>query len=214
MIGPLAGCPVIQLGCVVRDLDAAIAVYGGEWLRFSASPPSFYRDLRYVGGEAVLDHAVALRKREHPQVELIQPGVGRNVWADWIEEGHEGLHHLAVSVEEPYGVIPVMEAAGYEYLPHYEDRMPYRRLFHTRLPDATPAHWVNLHLVTHGHEFWERHLLFRDYLCDHPETAAEYERLKRHLATQFDRDHTGDYADAKTPFIRAVEDRARREREE
>jgi Glyoxalase/Bleomycin resistance protein/Dioxygenase superfamily len=116
MIGPLAGCRVIQLGCVVRDLDASIAVYGGEWLRFPASPPSFYRDLRYVGGEAVLDHAVALRKREHPQVELIQPGVGRNVWADWIEEGHEGLHHLAVSVEEPYGAIPAMEAAGYECL--------------------------------------------------------------------------------------------------
>jgi GrpB-like predicted nucleotidyltransferase (UPF0157 family) len=107
-----------------------------------------------------------------------------------------------------------MQAFGYEYLAKYEDRMPYRRLFHLRLDGATPAHRVNVHLVTHGHEFWERHLLFRDYLRAHPDTTAEYELLKRQLATRFDRDHVGDYAEAKTPFIRAVEERARRERED
>src|SRR5919199_1927127 len=81
-----------------------------------------------------------------------------------------------------------MQAFGYEYLAKYEDRMPYRRLFHLRLDGATPAHRVNVHLVTHGHEFWERHLLFRDYLRAHPDTTAEYELLKRQLATRFDRD--------------------------
>jgi GrpB-like predicted nucleotidyltransferase (UPF0157 family) len=104
-----------------------------------------------------------------------------------------------------------MQALGYEYLAKYEDRMPYRRLFHLRPTGA--SHRVNVHLVRHGHEFWERHLLFRDYLRAHPETTAEYERLKRELTTQFDREHTNDYAEAKTPFIRAVEERARRERE-
>jgi GrpB-like predicted nucleotidyltransferase (UPF0157 family) len=104
-----------------------------------------------------------------------------------------------------------MQALGFEYLPKYEDRMPYRRLFHRRAPGD--AYRVNVHLVRLGHDFWERDLLFRDYLRAHPKTAAEYERLKRGLATQYDREHVNDYADAKTPFIRAVEERARRERE-
>jgi hypothetical protein len=116
MIGPLAGSPVIQLGCVVRDLDVAVARYGGDWLRFGPSPASFYRDVLFVGGEAVLDHSVALRKREQPQVELIEPGQGRNVWFDWLGDGNEGLHHVAVGVEAPYDCIPVMEAAGYRCL--------------------------------------------------------------------------------------------------
>jgi GrpB-like predicted nucleotidyltransferase (UPF0157 family) len=102
-----------------------------------------------------------------------------------------------------------MESAGFPYLPKYEEGMPYRRLFHKRPEAAT--YRVNVHLVRHGHEFWERDLLFRDYLRAHPETAAEYEHVKRQLATQFDSEHVGDYADAKTPFIRAVEERASRE---
>ena len=51
---------------------------------------------------------------------------------------------------------------------------------------------------------WEHvHLLFRDYLRSHPETAAAYAALKRELAGQ----HTWDriaYNDAKGPFIEGV----------
>jgi methylmalonyl-CoA/ethylmalonyl-CoA epimerase len=113
MLGPLVGCPVIQLGYVVRDLDRAIAVLGGDWLRPPAPPAGFYAEVTYPGGEAVLDHLVALRKREHPQVELIQPGRGPNIWNDWLDGGNEGLHHLGVDAEAPFEAIPAMEAAGY-----------------------------------------------------------------------------------------------------
>ena len=69
-------------------------------------------------------------------------------------------------------------------------------------------HDVHLHLVRHGGNFWERHLLFRDYLRGHPDTAAEYGRLKRRLAEQYGADRQG-YCDAKTGFVRSVEVRAR-----
>lgn len=97
------------------------------------------------------------------------------------------------------------ESLGYTYAPEYEDEMPYRRFFWKK-PDGEPH--FNVHVVERTHEFWERHLLFRDYLRDHPETAREYEELKRELAPQFGKE-VNDYADAKGPFIRRIEAAAR-----
>ena len=116
MIGPLAGSPVVQLGFVVRDLDEATATLGGDWLRPGPAPPGFYRELTYPGGTAVLDHEVGLRKREHPQVELIRPGAGANIWNDWLAEGNEGLHHVGIDVEDPLAAVAPMAAAGYACL--------------------------------------------------------------------------------------------------
>lgn len=104
--------------------------------------------------------------------------------------------------------IAPMTGLGFQYISKYEDEMPYRRLF-TR--DPTPhLIAVNIHTVAVGSEFWERHLLFRDYLRANPDVADEYARLKRELAPQFT--VTNDYADAKTEFIRSIEERARAER--
>jgi GrpB-like predicted nucleotidyltransferase (UPF0157 family) len=52
-------------------------------------------------------------------------------------------------------------------------------------------------------EFWERHILFRDYLRANPETAREYYALKQALAARFRSDRES-YTDAKTSFIAAV----------
>jgi GrpB-like predicted nucleotidyltransferase (UPF0157 family) len=54
-------------------------------------------------------------------------------------------------------------------------------------------------------------LLFRDYLRAHPETARQYEALKRELADRYENDSIA-YTAAKTDFIRGVEECARRER--
>ncbi len=56
-------------------------------------------------------------------------------------------------------------------------------------------------------EFWERHLVFRDYLRAHPETAREYARIKQHLAGRFRTDRAA-YTEAKTAFISEVIRRA------
>jgi GrpB-like predicted nucleotidyltransferase (UPF0157 family) len=46
---------------------------------------------------------------------------------------------------------------------------------------------------------WDR-LLFRDYLIEHPETAAKYAALKQRLAAEHPDDRRA-YARAKTDFI-------------
>ena len=106
--------------------------------------------------------------------------------------------------------IEPMTGLGFEYIATYEDVMPYRRLFTRHPGEGLIA--VNVHTVVVGSEFWERHLLFRDYLRKHPDVADDYARLKRELAPNFTA--TNEYADAKTAFVREIENRARAEAEE
>lgn len=51
-------------------------------------------------------------------------------------------------------------------------------------------------------------LYFRDYLMKHPQTAREYEQLKRSLWKQFEHDRDG-YTAAKTGFVRSVTEQAK-----
>lgn len=52
------------------------------------------------------------------------------------------------------------------------------------------------------HEQFVNHLLFRDYLRAHPDSAREYEGLKRRLAAEHD--DVEAYAEAKTEFVKRV----------
>ncbi len=101
--------------------------------------------------------------------------------------------------------IEPLHAVGYEYVPEYEAELPERRYFH-KGPSGDRTH--HLHMVELTSDFWKRHLLFRDYLRAHPGTARQYQELKRRLAAQFGADRSG-YTEAKGPFIRAVEEKAR-----
>jgi GrpB-like predicted nucleotidyltransferase (UPF0157 family) len=103
--------------------------------------------------------------------------------------------------------IEPVRGLGYEYVPQFETVMPFRRYFRRLTPDGIHSH--HIHLVEKESDFWERHLLFRDYLRAHPECAREYEQLKRRLAPQFS--DVNDYAAAKTAFIRATEQMARKQ---
>ena len=94
-----------------------------------------------------------------------------------------------------------LEGLGYEY--RGEAGIPGRLFFRRGLPRT---HQV--HLVEQGSDFWEDQLLFRDFLRAHTETAEEYYNLKKELAARFRTDREV-YADAKTPFIRTVLERAR-----
>jgi len=53
------------------------------------------------------------------------------------------------------------------------------------------------------HPRWQRRLLFRDYLRNHPEVVRAYAKLKRDLAAAFDDDTSG-YMNAKTAFVAAT----------
>jgi GrpB-like predicted nucleotidyltransferase (UPF0157 family) len=89
-------------------------------------------------------------------------------------------------------------------VPEYEADLPDRRYF--RKPFHRPR-THHLHIVEWGSDFWVRHLLFRDYLRAHPETAAAYYELKQRLASESNATGT-DYTEAKSAFVADILRRA------
>jgi GrpB-like predicted nucleotidyltransferase (UPF0157 family) len=107
-----------------------------------------------------------------------------------------GLRELELTDEQ----IAAMTELGYEYLGEYG--LPGRLFFRKGDPRTH-----NVHVVKHGGEHWERQLVFRDALRSDPEERLRYDAFKRRLAAE---GHSREvYTELKTPFIRAVEDRAR-----
>ncbi|HZR82919.1 MAG TPA: GrpB family protein [Candidatus Binatia bacterium] len=95
---------------------------------------------------------------------------------------------------------------GYVHVAHPDD--DFCPFFHR---PATWPHTHHVHVVALGGDEERRTLAFRDYLREHADVAAEYERLKRGLASQhsvvsFDTRQA--YADAKTEFVTRITDRA------
>ena len=101
--------------------------------------------------------------------------------------------------------IEPLKSIGYTYHPEHEDDFPERRYFDTRTSRKQMHH---LHMVEQTSDFWERHLLFRDFLRERPDVARQYHELKKKLAGRYGADRNG-YTDAKTSFITSVEDQAR-----
>jgi GrpB-like predicted nucleotidyltransferase (UPF0157 family) len=102
-------------------------------------------------------------------------------------------------------VVPKIEALGYEYIQKYEAVMPFRRFF-IKEQDGIRTHQI--HMVGIGGEFWERHILFRDYLRQNPSIAEQYASLKKELAVR-EWEDVNEYADAKTEFIKEIENKAK-----
>jgi GrpB-like predicted nucleotidyltransferase (UPF0157 family) len=100
-------------------------------------------------------------------------------------------------------LIAKIAGLDYQYIEKYNALIPERRYF-----TKAAKNNYHLHLVQTGGPFWERHLLFRDFLRQNEAVKKEYASLKRALALK-DWSDGNEYAAAKTEFIKAVEERAR-----
>ena len=110
---------------------------------------------------------------------------------------------VAPSVEALDGRHEAFEALGYQVMGEFG--IPGRRYF--RKDDSVGRRTHQVHAFAEGSIEIRRHLDFRDYLRAHPAIADAYGTLKQRLA----RECLGDmrcYSDAKTPFIRDIEQRA------
>ena len=100
-----------------------------------------------------------------------------------------------------------IEQLGYHYIAELESEIPERRFFIKRGAGKPRTH--HLHAVDLSSDFRRDHLLFRDVLRSHPETASKYCQLKVSLA-QHCRDDRKAYVSAKSAFIGEVLARKRR----
>jgi methylmalonyl-CoA/ethylmalonyl-CoA epimerase len=91
----------MQIGIVVRNLDAAIRRYIddygiGPWEFFEFNPESA-KDLREYGKPVRRSWRLAVAKIGHVQWELIEPLDDGSIYARFLAEKGEGVHHIAVA---------------------------------------------------------------------------------------------------------------------
>jgi GrpB-like predicted nucleotidyltransferase (UPF0157 family) len=151
-------------------------LFAAEKARLMADIGDHVADIQHIGSTSV-------------------PGLGAKPVIDIMV----GVRFLADA--DSHCISPIV-GLGYEYVPQFEIDIPFRRYFRKDNDNGVRTHQI--HLVEIESDWWERHLVFRDYLRTHPEVREAYEQLKRELASQ-PFETTGDYAEAKTEFIRAVE---------
>lgn len=101
---------------------------------------------------------------------------------------------------------PRMEALGYEALGEFG--IPGRRYFRRDNLSGERTHQV--HVFENDSPQIKRHLAFRDYLINRPETAQEYSDLKRELAAKHPEDIEL-YMDGKDEFIQEIDMRTAQE---
>lgn len=96
--------PIIQIGCVVENLDEAERSYATgfgvtRWSRFTGvafSP----EHTTYRGQPADLVIDVSLGYSGTQQVELILPVRGESIYTEFLERSGPGVHHLAWAVDD------------------------------------------------------------------------------------------------------------------
>ncbi|MDX2164239.1 MAG: bifunctional GrpB family protein/GNAT family N-acetyltransferase [Gammaproteobacteria bacterium] len=90
---------------------------------------------------------------------------------------------------------------GYRYVPAFESELPHRRYFEK--DDNSGNRTYQIHLVNYPSAWWEKHILFRNYLRFHSDAAKEYQQHKLQLSKQFN--DTLLYAKAKTEFCQNID---------
>lgn len=110
---------VRQLGYVVRDLEAAMIFWRdvmkvGPFFHFAKAPVG---DFKYRGVPTDAQVSVALANCGNLQIELIQPLDNHPTpYRDFLDQGHEGLQHVAFWSETYDADLERAKAAGFEVI--------------------------------------------------------------------------------------------------
>ena len=97
--------------------------------------------------------------------------------------------------------IKKIERLGYHYNKQFEAEFPNRRYFQKNDNQGNRTHQI--HLVNYPSAWWEKLILFRNYLRNFPKIATEYSMHKLKLAKEFDESIA--YANAKTEFCQNID---------
>jgi hypothetical protein len=107
----------VQIGVVVRDLDRTIDRLTGLFnigpFRVTEWPPKG-RDMErvYYGKPGDFTARMAFTSLGTVELELIQPVSGGSIWADFLEEHGDGIHHIRFNVLELDPLVEDMASKG------------------------------------------------------------------------------------------------------
>ncbi|MCC9078921.1 VOC family protein [Litorilinea aerophila] len=116
--------PVVQVGIVVRDVEATLRA----WMERFHLPPARIVDwppegtdlaatATYRGGPGRFRMRLAFVETGPVQLEFIQPLEGENIYSEFLAEHGEGIHHLLFEVDDPEAVaagleVPILQSGG------------------------------------------------------------------------------------------------------
>lgn len=104
--------PCDQVGFVYRDLDAAIALYEPLFGPFSRMEPGAI-EWDYRGEKNTSELKLAFGRSGELEIELIQWVSGGTPHKEFIDQGHEGMHHLRFRVDQLESRVAEAEAFGF-----------------------------------------------------------------------------------------------------
>ena len=105
--------PCDQVGFVVRDMEAALALYDPMFGPFTTMDPG-PMTYDYRGRQEESELKLAFGKSGDLEIELIQWLSGWTPHREFIEAGREGMHHLRFIVQSLEEKVAEAEAAGYK----------------------------------------------------------------------------------------------------
>jgi methylmalonyl-CoA/ethylmalonyl-CoA epimerase len=107
--------PAAQLGFVVRDMDASLKLYAPLFGPMHVVEFENH-DFDYRGGKASCELRVAYGWTGEVEVELIQPLSGGTPHREFLDAGHEGLHHLQYRYDDISDCEKKLREAGCSYV--------------------------------------------------------------------------------------------------
>jgi methylmalonyl-CoA/ethylmalonyl-CoA epimerase len=111
---------ISQIGIVVNDVAKAVERYWttlgvGPWRIYRIEPP-ILEEVTLRGKPVVISMRVALAQSGPVQLELIEPLEGPSIYAEFLAERGEGLHHIQSRVEDPDGMLTAFKEMGINVL--------------------------------------------------------------------------------------------------
>ncbi len=134
----------------------------------------------------------------HPKIEHIGSTAIPGIHAKSIIDILIGVSEMNLA-----DLIPKIGSLGYRYQPFL---LPEKELHCFEKDNANGIRTHQIHVVKYPSCWWDKHILFRDYLRTHPEDAKAYEAHKLDLAKMHETNRM--YAIAKANFCRAIDKKA------
>lgn len=111
---------ILQVGIVVKDLDEAVKRYWhqygiGPWAIYDFNPKTV-KEMIIHGKPAQYSMRLAMTFVGNVEIELMEPKDDMSIYAEFLKEHGEGLHHLAVDTPGYNQTVDFFEKKGLDVL--------------------------------------------------------------------------------------------------
>jgi methylmalonyl-CoA/ethylmalonyl-CoA epimerase len=118
---PIRLAHLVQIGAVVHDAQATMeklsAVFGfGPWHVYEWPKHRTEMRGRYRGQPGNFRFLMAFTQLGHIELELVQPLEGDSIYAEFLREKGEGLHHIHFDIPDVEGAVGQWRSEGIEII--------------------------------------------------------------------------------------------------